>query len=98
MKRFSRAALVALVCLAAIAGCKNKESQSSEDIPGFTFTVYPGAHYMAQLTDVRKKGLQFVNPREAAAPMAIYESDAPLEQVAEWYAKAYGYSKVAQDA
>ena len=100
MKSFSRALITALVCLTAISGCKNKESQSqsSEETSGFLFRVYPGARYMAQLTDVRKKALQFVNPREAAAPMAIYEVDAPVEQVAEWYAKDYGYNKVAQDA
>jgi hypothetical protein len=98
MKVVSRALVAALVCLVAVAGCKNKETQSSDDIPGFSFTVYPGSHYLAQLTDARKKALQQVNPREAAAPMAIYEVDAPVEQVAEYYAKAYGYSKVAPDA
>lgn len=98
MKVVSRALSAALVCLVAVSGCKQKETQSTEDIPGFSFTVYPGSHYLAQLTDTRKKALVLVNSTEAAAPMAIYEVDAPIEQVADYYAKAYGYTSVAPDA
>ena len=31
-------------------------------------------------------------------PIAIYDSDAPLDAVANFYAKSYGYTKVATDA
>jgi len=98
MKFTSRALLVALVCLAAAAACKKNEPESSNDIPGFSFTVYPGAQYLAQLTETRKKALQQIDPNEASAPMALYDVDAPIDQVAEYYAKAYGYTAVAPDA
>jgi hypothetical protein len=98
MKSKSRALIVALVCLTAVVACKSKEQESSNDIPGFSFTVYPGAHYLAQLTETRKKALQQIDKNEASAPMAIYDVDAPVEQVAEYYAKAYGYTSVAPDA
>jgi len=99
MKTISRALVAALVCFLAVSGCKKHETESSGEVAsGFSFTVYPGAHYMAQLTETRKKALQMINPNEAAAPMAIYDVDAPVEQVAEYYAKAYGYNTVAPDA
>ena len=98
MKRCSRALVPALVCLFAISGCKQREQEASNEISGFSFTVYPGAHYLAQLTETRKKALQLIKPTEATAPMAIYDVDAPIEQVAEYYAKAYGYTSVAPDA
>ena len=94
----SKALIAALVCLAVLFSCKKDEQESSQDIPGFSFTVYPGAHYLSQLTETRKKALQLINQSEASAPMALYDVDAPVEQVAEYYAKAYGYNSVAADA
>ena len=97
MKSLSRALLAALVCLLVVSGCKKAESETAE-IPGFSFTVYPGARYLAQLTELTKQAHRVMQPNEDPPPTAIYDVDAPLEQVAEYYAKAYGYEKVAPDA
>ena len=97
MKTLSRALVAALVCVVVVAGCKSKEPEASNEVAGFSFTVYPGSRYLAQLTDVTKQAHKVITPNQDAPPTAIYDVDAPLEQVAEYYAKAYGYNTVAPD-
>lgn len=97
MKTILRALAVALVCVLAVAGCKKKETESTAEVPGFSFTVYPGSRYLAQLTEMTKQAHKIFNPNQEVPPTAIYDVDAPVEQVAEYYAKAYGYGSVAPD-
>lgn len=98
MKLVSRALIAALVCAVALTGCKKQESESAGETSSFSFTVYPGSRYLAQLTELTKQAHKLIRPNEEPPATAIYDVDAPVEQVAEYYAKAYGYNTVAPDA
>ncbi|MDP9362475.1 MAG: hypothetical protein M3P29_13620 [Acidobacteriota bacterium] len=92
-------ALVALSIALITAGCgKEKKNNESSEPEAFSFTFYPGARYLAQLTDLWKQARKISMPNEDVPPMAIYDTDAPIDKVAEFYAQSYGYNKVAPDA
>ena len=95
--RWSRLVLLALVITVPFAGYRNKESQSNE-AESFAFVVYPGSRYVPQLTEVTKNAHKVIQPNQDPPPIAIYDTDAPVQQVAEYYAKEYGYGAVAADA
>ena len=101
MSRTSRllaiTALVVLVSL-ALAGCSKEKKNESNEPESFAFTIYPGSRYLAQLTDVWKQAHKVMKPGDDIPPIAIYDTDAPLDKVAEFYAQSYGYNKVAPDA
>ncbi len=97
MSRWSRLLLLALVVAVPFAGCKGKEGQSNEP-ESFAFVVYPGSKYLPQLTEVTKNAHKVIQPNQDPPPTAIYDTDAPVEKVAEYYAKEYGYSTIAPDA
>jgi hypothetical protein len=98
MIRVSRALALALIAVAALSGCKKETAEVPAAQQAFTFTVYPGAQYLAQLTELDKKANAVLHPNQPAPPIAIYDTDAPLDQVAAFYAKSYGYVMVAPDA
>jgi hypothetical protein len=88
--------LSALLVLTAIfAGCKGKEEFAETE--AFSFVVYPGSHYLGQLTETTKNAHRVVSPGQEPPPTAIYDTDAPVEQVAEYYVKEYGYKEIAPD-
>ena len=92
----TRNLLSALLVLTAIfAGCKGKEESAEPE--AFQFVVYPNSRYLGQLTETTKNAHRIVSPGQEPPPTAIYDTDAPVEQVAEWYAKEYGYKEVAPD-
>src|SRR5206468_654377 len=64
----------------------------------FQFTIYPGSRYLPQVTEVFKQASKVYHPNEEIPPIAVYDSDAPVDTVAQFYAKAYGYSTIAPDA
>jgi hypothetical protein len=80
-----------------LTGCKSEKSEQSEPAT-FTFTVYPGSRYLAELTELFKRAATVINPNTPPPPIAIYDIDAPLDAVATFYAKTYGYTRVASDA
>jgi len=86
-----------LVALALVAGCKRGEEEFSEP-ESFSFVVYPGARYLGELTETTKNAHRAMNPNTEPPPTAIYDTDAPVEEVAKWYAQQYGYNEVAPDA
>jgi hypothetical protein len=86
---------VLLVAAAIVAGCQGREELAEAD--AFSFVVYPGSRYLGQLTETTKNAHRALNPQQEPPPTAIYDTDAPLEQVAEYYAKEYGYREVAPD-
>lgn len=88
---------VLLLALALIAGCKGAEEDLSEP-ETFSFVVYPGARYLGQLTETTKNAHRAMDPNTEPPPTAIYDTDAPVEEVAKWYAQQYGYNEVAPDA
>jgi hypothetical protein len=91
-----RILLSALLLLTALfAGCKGKEEFAEPE--AFSFVVYPGSRYLGQLTESFKNGHKTLYPANEPPPIAVYDTDAPVEQVAEYYAKEYGYKEVAPD-
>jgi hypothetical protein len=86
--------LVALALVLALAACKGEKAKEEE----FSFVVYPGSRYLPQVTDLMKQAHKILNPAQEPPPTAVYDTDAPVEQVAEFYAKSYGYNTVAPDA
>ena len=101
MTRVSRflvvTALIALIAL-ALTGCGKEKKGESTEPEAFSFTIYPGSRYLAQLTDLWKQARKVFKPSEDVPPIAIYDTDAPMEKVADFYAQSYGYNKIAPDA
>ncbi len=97
MSKFSNAVAALMLLSLALTGCKSEKSEQSEPAT-FTFTVYPGSRYLAELTELFKRAATVINPNTTPPPIAIYDADAPLDAVATFYAKTYGYTKVASDA
>ena len=97
MSRNLRLVLAALLAAALlIAGCKGEEEYAEPE--AFSFVVYPGSRYLGQLTELTKKAHKTVSPNTEPPPTAVYDTDATVEQVAEFYAKEYGYNAVAAEA
>lgn len=96
MSRNLRNVLSALLVLTAVfAGCKGREEFAEPD--AFSFVVYPGSRYLGQITETFKNAHRTMNPGQEPPPIAVYDTDATVEQVAEYYAKEYGYKEVAPD-
>jgi hypothetical protein len=99
MSKVSRLLLVAALLAVVAAGCgKEKKNNEASEQDAFSFTIYPGARYLAPLTDLWKQARKVFLPNDEVPPIAIYDTDAPLEKVAEFYAQSYGYSTIAPDA
>jgi hypothetical protein len=97
LSRTARFLLSALLVAAALfTACKGEEEYAEAE--GFSFVVYPGSRYLGQLTETTKKAHKIFNPNVEPPPTAIYDSDAPIETVAEYYVKQYGYKDIAQDS
>jgi hypothetical protein len=97
MKRSTRLLAAAMLVALVAAGC-GKEKKESTEPESFAFTIYPGSRYLAQLTDLWKQARKVFVPNGDVPPIAIYDTDAPLDKVAEFYAQSYGYNKIAPDA
>ena len=96
MKRFHvTAGIVALLLLSSLAGCGKEDSYTEPE--AFSFVVYPGAKYLGELTEVSKQAHRVIKPNEEPPPVAVYETDASVDEVASFYAKSYGYGSVAPD-
>lgn len=96
MSRYLRLSLViALACSLVLAGC-SKEKSGNED--SFKFITYPGARYLPHLTEMTKRAHKLIKPAEEPRPTAIYDTDASVDDVANFYVKAYGYSGIAPDS
>lgn len=85
-----------LIVVALVGGCRKEEDYAEPE--AFSFVVYPGARYLGQLTEVTRQAHKLVNPDTEPPPVAIYESEAQVDEVATFYAKAYGYGSVASDS
>lgn len=99
MSKVSRVLLVTALVALIVAGCgKEKKNNEASEPEAFSFTIYPGARYLAPLTDLLKRARKVALPNDDVPPMAVYDTDAPIDKVAEFYAKSYGYNQVAPDA
>lgn len=87
---------VLLIASLVFAACKGAEEEYAEP-EAFSFVIYPGARYLGQLTEKTKEAHKVVNPNTDPPPTAIYDTDASVEQVADYYAKQYGYAQVAAE-
>lgn len=97
MSKAFRSLLSAMLVITALfVSCKGEEEYAEPE--AFSFVVYPGARYLGPLTEKTKEAHKFVNPGAEPPPTAIYDTDAPVEQVAEYYAKQYGYKEIAPNA
>ncbi len=96
MKRFQLLSGVLVLVLIAFAASCTKEDESNEP-DTFTFIVYPGSRYMGKVTEVMRQAHKVITPNEAPPPIAVYDTDAPVDEVATFYAKAYGYGGVSPD-
>jgi hypothetical protein len=91
LSRNTRILLSALLLLTVVfVACKGGEEELAEP-EAFSFVVYPGSRYLGQLTENTKAAHKVINPAAEPPPTAIYDTEAPMEQVAEYYAKQYGY-------
>lgn len=96
MSKHFRTFLSALLVLTALfIACKGEDEYDEPE--AFSFVVYPGSRYMGQLTENIKAAHRIINPAQEPPPTSVYDTDAPMEQVAEYYAKQYGYKEVAPD-
>ena len=97
MNKVSRLLLVLLlVALGVFVACKGEKGEEQDQ---FTFVVYPGARYLPHLTDLMKQAHKVVRPNDPEAPqVAMYDTDASVDDVANFYVKAYGYGSIAPDA
>lgn len=92
--------VVAVAALLIAAACReeNLEPMAPGEAAGvqakaYNFVVYPGSRFLEQHTDVMRRSHFVLNPDAAdAPPMAVYESDAPVDEVARFYAQEYGYA------
>jgi hypothetical protein len=85
-----------LVAALLFVACKGEEEYAEPD--AFSFVVYPGSRYLGQITENIKSAHRLLNPNQEPPPTAVYDTADPLEKVAEFYAKEYGYNGVAPDA
>ncbi len=98
MSKFARALALGLLLAVALGGCQKEKSEQAAEPESFAFVPYPGARYLAQLTELTKQAHKVLKPAEEVPPTAIYDTDAPVDAVADYYVKSYGYAKIASDA
>lgn len=95
-----------IVLLMTSFGCREPEGEvldeyeSSEVLArSMDFQVYPGSSFLQEHTEAYRRSHSILNPRSRTIPpMAFYESDEPVETVAGFYAKIYGYDRVHPNA
>ena len=88
-----RSLIIAGVVLSLVVACTKEEEYTEPE--AFSFVVYPGARYLGQISEIIKQAHKAGNPNQEPPPVAVYDTDAPVEEVATFYAKAYGYGSVA---
>lgn len=97
LSKTARLLLSALLVAAALfTACKGEEEYVEAE--AFSFVVYPGSRYLGQLSEATKNAHKLVTPNVEPPPIAIYDTDATVETVAEYYVKQYGYKTIAQDS
>jgi hypothetical protein len=97
MSRTTRLLLAAALVALVVAGCGKEKKNESNEPEAFSFTIYPGSRYLAQLTEVWKQAHKVLEPNQDVPPIAIYDTDAPLDKVAEFYVQSYGFDKIAPE-
>ncbi len=90
----------------ALSACKKEEkiepvsSYESADIQAraYNFRVIPKSRFLEPQTDLLRRAHFVLTPAsKEAPPMAMYENDASVDEVAKWYAAQYEYGEIAPD-
>jgi hypothetical protein len=93
LSRTARYLLSALLVAAALfTACKGGEEYVEPE--AFSFVIYPGSRYLGQISEATKSAHKLVTPGTEPPPIAIYDTDAPLDTVAEYYREQYGYKEI----
>lgn len=94
MLRYSRLVVAALLVLTSVlVACKGGEEYAEPE--AFSFVVYPGSRYLGHITEKTKEAhRKIINPGQEPPPTAVYDTEASVEEVAQYYAKQYGYETV----
>ncbi|HEU5163422.1 MAG TPA: hypothetical protein VFV54_09780 [Thermoanaerobaculia bacterium] len=98
--------MVAAAALVLAVSCREEKLEpvapgdaAEVQATAYNFHVFPGARFLEQQTDVLRRSHFVLHPDAAdAPPMAMYEADAPVDQVAAFYAEKYGYGAIAENA
>lgn len=99
--------LLILTLLALVAGCSRPapEQPLSEwevadlEAARYDFRAFPGSIYLRDQTELLRRAHFVLHPTASQAPpTVVLSSDAPLEEVAGWYAESYGYRRVAPNS
>ena len=102
MKRL-QVLLAIAACLVALSSCREEpavevlDEYESADLAAraWSFQVYPGATFLPAFTDAYRRSHSILNPDSPEAPpIAVYETDDPVEEVAAFYVDTYGYGTV----
>jgi hypothetical protein len=97
VSKVTRSLIFMLVVSLIAIGCHKEKEENEEE--AFSFVVYPGAKYLPHLTELTKQAHKVISPNAPEPPpTAIYDTDASVDDVANFYVKAYGYSAIAPDA
>jgi hypothetical protein len=92
-QRYLLILLLALVML--FPACRGEQELAEAE--GFSFVVYPGARYLGQLSEHTKQAHRMIDSSQEPPPVAIYDTEAPLDEVAQYYAEQYGYGQIAPE-
>lgn len=91
-------------CLLVFLSCQSEpemkvlDEYESADLAAraWSFQVYPGSEFLADYTDAFRRSHALLNPGSPEPPpIAVYDTDASVEDVARFYAETYGYDTVA---
>jgi hypothetical protein len=96
LKRFQLIGSVLVLVVLVLAAACGKEDEYNEP-ETFSFIIYPGSRYLGQITEATRQAHKVLKPNEEPPPVAVYDTDASVEDVANFYAKSYGYGSVAPD-
>lgn len=100
----TRKILCCALVLAAI-GCRKEADRPVADYEvadlqarAYNFQVFPGSVFLKEQTDIlRRASLKMHAHLKEAPPMAMYETAATIDEVAEFYRDKYGYSRIAEN-
>lgn len=102
-----RTLIIATTVALALFACGKKEESlqpldeyTSSDLQssGNNFYVYSSAKFLPEMTNLFRKAHFVLRPDATTAPpIACYDTDASVQQVAEFYANKYGYPAVAAE-
>ena len=95
MNRTNCPLIAVLLASLVIFACGGEEEAPEQE--AFHFIVYPGARYLGELTQATLRASRIITPAVEPPPTAIYDTEAPIEQVVAFYAKEYGFAEVPPD-